>query len=64
MAITKERLEELIKQEATIYWDDGMMPIELNKDCFVEDEQLYWFKKNFKDDDWIFDLDEIFETET
>lgn len=61
--ITKQRLEELIEQGATIYWNDGGMEIPLNKKCFVENDKLYWFKKDFVDDDWVFELEDIFETE-
>lgn len=61
--LEKTRLEELIEQGATIYWNDGGMEIPLNENCFVANDKLYWFKKDFVDDDWVFELEDIFETE-
>ena len=61
--ISKQRLKELIEQGATIYWNDGYMEIPLNEKCFVEDGKLYWFKKDFVDDDWVFKLEDLFESE-
>ena len=60
--MTPKRLKELIKRKAIIYWCDNGMSFKLNDKCFIKGNELYWFEEDFVDNDWVFDLEEIFET--
>ena len=48
MAISKERLEELIKQEATVYYakDEEIKEFYLNEDMFAIDNKLYQYDRS------------------
>lgn len=76
MAITKERLQELIKQGATI-WEYNyepfiagyssiihINPLQLDNNCYIEDDKLYTQRAEERSDFDIFEaeLKDIFET--
>lgn len=76
MAITKERLQELIKQGATI-WEYNyepfiagyssiihINPLQLDTNCYIEDDKLYTQRAEERSDFDIFEaeLKDIFET--
>ena len=60
--ISKERLEDLIKEGATIWCLYEDFAIKLNNQCSIKNNVLYWHKKDFYDNDWEFELDELYET--
>lgn len=65
MAITKERLQELIKQEATIYTNRFKKPekYKLYKDYFISKEELVACNKSQTAIDCVIKLSKLFETE-
>lgn len=65
MAISKERLEELIKENATVYWLAGKMVLNIHLDSsyYVSDANILCHKRSEDEKNCVEHIEDLYETQ-